>query len=119
MKGHKSWWMERYGRKCPYYPPGVFIKGAAQYDYFWKYGPLAGFENVANFDFEALSDDAGWTPPGSECDDDCYCEAIAQEFGFRGVRFWQRIVGKLRSQAMAARASALVRSVCDVEAEVR
>ena len=93
--------------KMRYYPPGVFIKGTAQYDYFWKYDTTAGLENVDDFDFEALSDEF----EDFDGDFGCYCDEVAKEFGYRGIRFWQRIVGNLRSQAMPARASALVHAV--------
>ena len=98
-------------KRFPYYPRGVFIKGTAQYDYFWMLDPTAGFENVNNFDFQELTDEDLRDEKTDLSHGDCYCDSIASEFGWRHIRFWKRIVGKLRSQAMTAHASPLVRTV--------
>ena len=87
-------------------PPGVFIKGTAQYEYFWMYDPTAGFENVDNFDFQELTDEDEKKIKYSDVEDDCYCMYQVKEWGWRALRSWQRILGKLRSQAMTAPASA-------------
>ena len=101
-------------RRFPYYPRGVFIKGTAQYDYFWKHDPTGGFENVDNFAWAADPwPESEHRLSGGIAVHLCDCKNRAKEFGYRELRFWNRIVGKLRSQAMTARASTLVRTVRD------
>ena len=74
-------------------PKGTFIKGIAEYDYFWKDDTTAGLENVDNFDFQELTDEDEKTLKYCFVEWNCYCRYSAKEWGWRALRFWQRILG--------------------------
>ena len=57
-------------------PKGTFIKGIAEYDYFWKDDTTAGLENVDNFDFQELTDEDEKMLKYSDVEDDCYLSLI-------------------------------------------
>ena len=86
---------------CSYYkrrdsffsPQGTFIKGIAEYDYFWKDDTTAGLENVDNFDFQELTDEDEKTLKYCFVEWNCYCRHSAKEWGWRALRVWQRILG--------------------------